>query len=235
LANLLFLPNAYLVLASGIVALLVSYYAFRYTRLIESGVLKFISFGFMLLGIGLISQSSVLILTSFNVAGIVERQIIFFEATLFYLVLQTIAYFAIALGYGRGAYGRQFAKDLKGDKAVVSSLFLPILLFSPFEQLRPRFFLSNPVFLFHELVSIILLGFIAFQGALIYSSSKNRLSLTVLLGFVLILIAHIGQFASSLLVSQNIFLVGNVIQFIGFLVLLVFLVWSGRIGTAGKV
>ena len=38
-------------LMSGVVALLVSYYAFRYNKLLAKSTLKFISVGFVMLGV----------------------------------------------------------------------------------------------------------------------------------------------------------------------------------------
>jgi hypothetical protein len=222
----LFLPNAVLDLASGIVALLVSYYSFQYNKLAESSLLKFISFGFMLLGIGLLSQSSVLLLFSFNVAQITDRRVLGYAVSVAYVLLQLVAYFVIALEYGRRAYAPKVRVGGTGGVSLMISIL--VLL----QRAPTHLLLGTIVFDVSQLVVIILLAFIVFQGVLIYSGTKSRLSELVLLGFVLILVSHIAILASSLLFSDIEYLAGDIIQFAGFLSLLYFVIQSGRIGTA---
>jgi hypothetical protein len=59
-------------------------------------------------------------------------------------------------------------------------------------------------------------------------------SLLVLSGFSLIFVAHLIMLASSLFPSAQLFTAGAVVQFGGFLSLLVFLLNSGRVHAASK-
>ena len=79
-------------------------------------------------------------------------------------------------------------------------------------------------------VVLVLLGFIVFQGVLIHLRSKTRFSLLVLFAFVLLLAAHVVLLVSVSALSANLYLVGTLIQFLGFLSLLAFLLRSGRVG-----
>ncbi|MDG6939240.1 MAG: hypothetical protein JRN39_02435 [Nitrososphaerota archaeon] len=211
----LFIANAVLSLASGLVALLVSYTAFKHNRLVESGILRFVSFGFMLLGMGLLLQGSLITLLALDVGRIADRAALVYVASLIYLVLQLVAYSAFAVGYARGAYGR---------KALA---FLSVVVVSKSELL-----LGTYVNAVTQLGSVMLLGFVVFQGILVYTRTRNRVSLLVLMGFALILVAHSLTMLASVLVSGLLYLAAGSVQFAGFLALLLFLIRSGHIGSA---
>ncbi|MFP3143602.1 MAG: hypothetical protein RXQ93_01075 [Caldisphaera sp.] len=74
------------------------------------------------------------------------------------------------------------------------------------------------------------MGLIVFTGYLIHIRNKNTFSLLVLIAFSLMLISHITYLFSSLSFSVNYYFVANIIQFFGFLSLLIFLIRSGHIG-----
>ncbi|MEM3637125.1 MAG: hypothetical protein QXE12_00335 [Conexivisphaerales archaeon] len=222
----LFLINSLLQLASGIVALSVSFTAFRYMKLVENDILRFLSFGFMLLGVGLVFGASLMLLLSFNIGRIAEDLELVYVATVAYLVLQALAYFSFAVGYARGAYGRV-------KEEVTSALFyLPTMALPRLP--KSYLLLGTHINAALQLLILILLAFVIFQGALIYSRTKGRFSLLVLSGFCLIFIAHLIMLASSLIPSAQVFTAGAVVQFGGFLSLLVFLLNSGRVHAASK-
>ncbi|MEM3185721.1 MAG: hypothetical protein QXQ39_03440 [Conexivisphaerales archaeon] len=220
--DLLFVTTAILDILSGAVALLVSYTAFKYNRLIESDVLKFVSFGFMMLGIGLLLEGSLLSLLAFNVGRIAEDLRLVYISSLLYLVLQVFAYSSFALGYSRGAYSRR--------EGITTAVFALFLIARPVRQYY--FLLGTYVNDITQLIVIVLLSFVVFQGFLMHGRTKSKFSLLVLAGFVLILIAHLVMLGSSIVMSGFIFVLANFVQFAGFLSLLLFLIRSGHIDTA---
>ena len=58
---------------SAIVALLTSYYAYRFNRLVDNSVLRAISVGFMLLGIGLIADAGTSLADQNGIALLSQR------------------------------------------------------------------------------------------------------------------------------------------------------------------
>ena len=80
-------------LISGVVALLVSYYAFHYNKLIENATLKNISLRFMLLGIGLLAETSVESLVIYNIGDIYTRGFLARRTATIYDFLEIAAYF----------------------------------------------------------------------------------------------------------------------------------------------
>ena len=210
-------PNAVLQLLSGLVALLVSYYAFRYGRVATSSFLRLLSLGFMLLGLGLLAQGSVLTLYLFNVGKIADRLTLTYDATALYLALQMIAYLLIGVGYARRMHSAAPAEP----KDVVPPAALAII---------PA--LGTRLFQFSDLVIVILLALIAFQALLVFSDNRSRFSLFVLSSFLLIMVAHMVELLSSFLSSGVLYLSGGLVQLAGFLVLLYFVIRSGRVGAA---
>ena len=86
------------------------------------------------------------------------------------------------------------------------------------------------LFLGLEFVVLLLLIFIIFQGFLVYTKARDRSSLLVLLGFALIFVSHLVVLHAILEVSGLEYAVAAVVQFLGFLSLLAFVIRSGRIG-----
>ncbi|MGC8572765.1 MAG: hypothetical protein ACP5L0_01975 [Caldisphaera sp.] len=207
--------NAILYIVSGIVALSVSLVSFKYNKIIKENVLNYISLGFALLGLGLIIQGSLMILLSFNIARISEDLRATYISSLIYLFLQLIAYTIITIGYTREAYWSN-----------VEPLLITIIL----TKKREYFLLGAYVFDAVQIILIFLLGLIVFSGYLIHMKNKNTFSLLVLIAFSLMLISHIVYLLSSLSFSVNYYFIANIIQFLGFLSLLIFLIRSGHIG-----
>jgi hypothetical protein len=206
-------------LLSGIVALLVSYHAYRFNRILDNSVLRSISIGFMLLGIGLLTEAlTALVLGLTPIEVFAARLLTVFEAYL-YLTLQLAAYVSFAWGYAAGAYGRSKAS------AAVAAVLLAAGLRRMADIAFPYSFTFATYF-----VSAILLGFVVFQGLLIRTRNEERFSSLVLLGFGLMLVAHVMLLASLIALSNILYVEGILVQFLGFVSLLVFLVRSGRIG-----
>ena len=198
----------------ALVALLTSYYAYRFNRLVESTVLRAISLGFMLLGVGLILDAGTSLFSGRILVeeSYADRVFVLF-ATYTYLTVQMVAYLVIAVGYSRAAYGSGQTKTAV-PAALVGSAAIGLYDFS----------------LLSYFVALILLAFVVFQGFLLHSGRSNRFSTIVLLAFGLIFAAHLVLLLSVLTLGTGLFLIGTGIQFLGFLSLLVFLVRSEVVG-----
>jgi len=212
-------------LVSGIIALLVSYYAFQARRWIESSVLSAISFGFMLLGAALLVEAVTTLSLGFTAAQASRLMAFELLENLAYLILQVVALGVIAVGYARATYGG-------GVKATAqSSIVYVVNAVARPARLVGLALLLYYLFLGLEFVILIVLVFIIFQGFLIYTKNRDDSSLLVLLGFALIFVAHLVVLGSILDFSGNQYLVAAAVQFLGFLSLLTFAIRSGRIGS----
>ncbi|PSO09143.1 hypothetical protein B9Q04_01930 [Candidatus Marsarchaeota G2 archaeon BE_D] len=212
----LFLVGTLLDFVSGFVALLVSYYAYRYNRLLRSTPLLFLSFGFMLLGLGLLSEASIHLFSA-----VYTRQLrIFVEASAVYLVMQVAAYLVIAMGYAYEAYRRGTLSPTAASLLLVGVKRPPVLL------------LPYRLSVTAELLSVIILAVVVYQATLVYTTSKNRFAGMVLTGFLLIMLGQAISLGGVIVLSTPSFEIGELTRFLGFLVLLVFLLRSGRSGQA---
>lgn len=214
-------------LLSGIIALLVSYYAFQARRWIDSSVLSAMSFGFMLLGAALLVE--VVTTLGLGITAAQASRLRTFELleNLAYLILQAVALAVIALGYGRTTYGKA---DLP---AAAPSGLMAYVVTAPAKTARLAGLALELYYLFLglEFVILLLLIFIMFQGLLVYAKNRDNSSLLVLLGFALIFASHAVVLNSILAISGGEYLVAAAVQFLGFLSLLAFVVRSGRIGS----
>ncbi len=213
-------------LFSGIIALLVSYYAFQARRWIESSVLSAISFGFMLLGAALLVEAVTTLSLGTTAAGAAQLRTFEILENLGYLILQLVALAVIAVGYARTTYGRRLP-------AAATSGFVA---YAANAVARPARLAGLALGLFNlylglEFVVLLVLVFIMFQGFLIYTKSRDSSSLLVLLGFALIFVARLVVLHSVLDISGAEYLVAAAVQFLGFLSLLAFVIRSGRVGT----
>lgn len=212
------IPNSVFNLISGLVALAVSYYAFKYRKVTESGFLRIISFGFMLLGIGLVTQASIFLFSAFNIARITDRVALLYDATILYLGLQVVAFALIGVGYANRMHGAADKLRAAVPFAFLGDASTPVLF-------------GTYTLIFGQLLIVVLTAVLAFQEALVYGEQKSRLSLTVLGGFAFIFLGHLGQFGAALLGSGELYLVGGIGQLAGFGLLLLFVLWSGSLGS----
>ncbi|MDG6909603.1 MAG: hypothetical protein JRN08_04465 [Nitrososphaerota archaeon] len=217
--NAYFILNSALNLIGALVALAVSYYGFRYGKVTGSSFLKTLSLGFMMLGVGLLAQASAFIFFDLDAVRLADRGTFVYSATMIYLALQAVAYLMITVSYARRVQG--------GSKAAVETAGLAVLALS---QPSSLLLLGTHLFELGELVLVVLLAMIVFQGGLIYGESKNRLALMVLGSFSLLLVAHVAELSASLLSSGLLYLVGDLVQLAGFGLLLLFVLRSGPDG-----
>lgn len=206
-------------LVSGLVALAVSYYAFKYRRVTDSGFLRILSLGFMLLGIGLVTQASIFLFSAFNVAKITDRVALLYDATILYLGLQVVAFALIGAGYARRIHSEEPALQKVVPFALLGDASTPVLF-------------GTYTLIFGQLLIVALAAIIVFQGILVYGEHRNKLSLTVLGSFAFILLGHLWQLGGALLGSGELYLIGGIGQLVGFGLLLLFVLWSGSLGSS---
>lgn len=225
---------------SGAVALLVSYYAFHYNRLIVNSTLRFISLGFLLLGVGLLVEASIFFLVAFGIGNVATALFASLGTSFMFNFLQIAAYFIFAYGYIRTAFFTSSpSTSSSGNGKGVTGTASAILISLPFAisgitRFRQMIILSREIFLISELLSIVFLAVLVFAGFLMYFENRNRLSVLVLLSFILILISHSVALWSVISLSAYLTSLSAGIQFIGFLSLLIFLLRSNQIGSARK-
>jgi len=212
-------------LLSGIIALLVSYYAFQARRLIDSSVLNAISFGFMLLGAALLVEGVTTLSLGLTIASASRLRTFELLENLAYLILQVAALLVIAVGYARATFGR--TNLLAG----AASGFVVYATKAKVAKLVGLALLLYYLFLGLEFIILLILVFIMFQGFLIYAKGRDNSSLLVLLGFALIFVGHVVVLHSILAISGTQYLIAASVQFLGFLSLLAFVIRSGRIGS----
>jgi hypothetical protein len=204
---------------SAVVALLTSYYAYRFDRLADSPLLRGIAVGFMLLGLGLFMEAGTSLLIGQILVEIVVSRLLAVVATFAYLTTQMVAYIIISAGYGYLAFGRS-KREVAGIVMATAGARAVDLAGLYWYALVSYF------------VVLVLLAFIVFQGLLIHSNTRSRFSLLVLLTFVLLLLAHLVLLVSVVDLSGILFLLGTAIQFAGFAALLTFLFRSRTVGPA---
>jgi hypothetical protein len=212
-------------LFSGIIALLVSYYAFQARRLIDSSVLSAISFGFMLLGAALLVEAVTTVSLGLTIVSAARLRTFELLENLVYLLLQVAALLVIAIGYAQATFGRA---SLLAEAA---SGFVVYATKAKAAKLVGLALLLYYLFLGLEFVILLILVFIIFQGFLIYSKGRDNSSLLVLLGFALIFVGHVVVLHSILAISGTEYLIAATVQFLGFLSMLAFVIRSGRIGS----
>ena len=221
------MPSAALVtfllnVLSAMVALFTSYYAYKVNRLLSNPVLRAISIGFMLLGLGLVVDAGTSLISGRTLVEITLRtagesfseRILTLFASLTYLTVQMVAYLVIAVAYARTTYGRQ--AGAAAPAAVAGAIAVGLYSFS----------------ILSYFVALILLAFVVFQGLLQRTGRISRLSGMVLLGFVLLFVAHCVLLVAVLVLGSWLFLIGTGVQFLGFLSLLVFVLRSEVVGPA---
>jgi hypothetical protein len=217
-------------LMSGLVALLISYYAFRYNKLLENSTLKFISVGFVMLGCGLLIEASTFSLIVFGVGNLTTDRIFALTTAGLYEILQLGAFFVFAFGYLRSAFTSK--RTTMTPAAALAIFAFPAINSTGSQRLREMFLLVRQIWAVSEILSVIFVLIVILVGLLGYSETRHRFSLFIMLAFFLIFCAQVFDLWTALSISVRLDVLGSIIQFAGFLTLLIFLVWRGRIGPA---
>ncbi len=205
-------------LLSAAVAFLTSYNAYKFRRVAENPLMTSLALGFMLLGVGLMVEAGATVALGQTIADRLVSGLLAVLGTFTYLSIQMLAYLVFAVGYALFAFGRQ--TQVAAAAAVALAVPRVIDVAGLYRYAVVSYF-----------VAFVLLAFVVFEGALIHSRSRTTFSLLVLLGFVLILAAHVVLLVSVVALSGWLFFLGTSIQFLGFVSLLVFVLRSGRVGS----
>ncbi len=188
---------------SGIIALMVTYYASKAYRLTGQKRLSDLSTGFLVLSAGMFGR----------VVGtwyffIREPSSSTFEiVTIAYGFSRIMAYILFAISTRRSFSHR--------DSSLSEYSGLNLLLLTTF--------LVDPNL---EVIAILVLVIVVLQSTLNYLSTRSKFAGYVLLGFFLLLLSHI--FMAQVEQNAGLYLLSQAAQFLGFLSLLVMLIQVGR-------
>ncbi|MGC9116198.1 MAG: hypothetical protein ACP5ID_01080 [Conexivisphaera sp.] len=195
---------------SGAVALAVAYAAYRYSRLVSGSVPAFLGLSFSLLGLGLVLQGALAWLLYVHLSLAYAR--LFIVSSYLYLLLQVAAYLALAVGYTEITYYGALAAPLP-----MLGSGVPI---SPFPALRRALVVDPTFFDAVQLTSIVLLALVVFDA--VQLRSRGSFSGLVLGAFLLMLAGHVLMLAYPL-GFLGYYLIGSLVRFSGFVLLLAFL------------
>ncbi len=190
---------------SGIIALIIAYYATKAYNLTDEKRLADLSTGFLVLAIGMFSH--VIGTWYFYVRLGIEGDIVpevrttMTIVTLVYHFLQIMAYGLFVLSTRRGGRARQ--------PEMVTLMALPVLLDSNL-----------------ELITILLMLVVVVQALMNYATVRNRFALYVFSGFFLIFLNHLVLMTAEENVLR--YLLSQGLQFLGFIALLLMVYKVGR-------
>ncbi len=190
---------------SGIIALIIAYYATKAYNLTDQKRLADLSTGFFVLAIGMFSH--VIGTWYFYVRLGIEGDIVpevrttMTIVTLVYHFLQIMAYGLFVLSTRRGGRARQ--------PEMVTLMALPVLLDSNL-----------------ELITILLMLVVVVQALMNYATVRNRFALYVFSGFFLIFLNHLVLMTAEENVLR--YLLSQGLQFLGFIALLLMVYKVGR-------
>jgi hypothetical protein len=186
---------------SGIIALMVSYYATKAYRLTGEKRLSDLSTGFLVLSAGMFGR----VIGTWYFLVREPTVVIFDIVTIAYGVSRIMAY-AIFVISTRPAHKERNSQDTAGGTMLLMATFL-----------------VNPNF---EIVAILVLVVVVLQAILNYLATRSKFARYVLVGFFLILLSHIMM--AQVAAAPGLYLLSQGAQFLGFLSLLVMLYQAGR-------
>ena len=199
-------------IVSGVVALAVSYTAYRLLKVGDVSVLTYISLSFMLLGVGLVLQGVLGIVFGLRLGNLYEDARAAFLIGVLYLAVQNVAYLILVLGYARYAYYASAAA----------------MIITPSELSR-LYLLGHLLFDLSQLISIFLLMILVFEALLVSSRSGGSFSKLVLVAFIVLLASHAAMLYASMVRVPFYYIMGELIQFASFALLLAFLLGWYRV------
>ena len=192
-------------LISGIIALIVTYYATKAYNLTGQKRLSDLSTGFLVLSAGMFGRVIgtwyflIQFGTDFEAGGL-----IFSIVTLAYGFSRIMAYVLFVIATRPP---RRDSQEVTGVSMLLMSTFL-----------------VDPSL---EVIAILVLVIVVLQAIVNYMSTRSRFARYVLIGFVLLLLSHILM--AQVTTNPGSYLLSQVAQFLGFLSLLVMLVKAGRV------
>ena len=191
---------------SGIIALIVTYYATKAYRLTGQKKLSDLSTGFLVLSAGMFGR--VVGTWFFFVQYNGDRSnLIISIVTIAYGVSRIMAYILFVISTRpANAQSEQNSQISAGISMALLATFL----------VDPRL----------EIVAILVLVIVVLQAILNYMSTRSRFALYVLVGFFLLLLSHIWM--AGVIGNPGLYLLSQGAQLLGFLSLLVMLIQAGR-------
>lgn len=199
-------------IVSGVVALAVSYAAYRLLKVGDVSVLTYISLSFMLLGVGLVLQGVLGVLFGLRLGNLYEDARAAFLIGVLYLAVQNVAYLILVLGYARYAYYTPAAA----------------IILTPSELSR-LYLLGHLFFDLSQLLSIFLLMILVFEAMLVSSRSGGSFSKLVLVAYIVLLASHAAMLYASMVRVPFYYIMGELVQFTSFALLLAFLLGWYRV------
>jgi len=196
---------------SGLIALAVSFAAYRYLKIGDVGLLTYLSLSFTFLGVGLMLQGVMSLILGLRLGNVYEDARLMYFMGITYLMVENLAYLLLVIGYTRETFWRG------------ASSLAPLIIITP-SQLRRYFLLGHLVFDASQVLSILLLMIILFEGFLLSTRSGSSFSRLVLLAFTVLLLAHVTMLYASATMTPFYYIVGELVQFASFLLLLAFLI-----------
>jgi len=192
-------------LISGIIALMVTYYATKAFRLTGQKKLSDLSTGFLVLATGMFGR--VIGTWYYFQLGEEGTGLIFSIVTIAYGASRIMAYLLFVIST-RPTHIRteQESQNMNGISMMLLATFL----------VDPNL----------EIVAILVLVVVVLQAILNYMSTRSKFALYVLIGFFLLLLSHIWM--AGVIANPGLYLLSQGAQLLGFLSLLVMLIKAGR-------
>lgn len=191
---------------SGIIALMVTYYATKAYRLTGQKKLSDLSTGFLVLSAGMFGR--VIGTWYFFIQfGGEESRLIISIVTIAYGVSRIMAYILFVISTR--------PSHTPSSKGTQNATGISMLLMATFL-----------VDLSLEIITIMVLVVVVLQTILNYMSTRSKFARYVLIGFILLLLSHIGM--AQVATAPGLYLLSQGAQLLGFLSLLVMLIQAGR-------
>ena len=191
---------------SGIIALLVTYYATKAYRLTGQKKLSDLSTGFLVLSTGMFGRV-VGTWYFFVQFGEIGSNLVISIVTIAYGVSRIMAYILFAISTRpRHTHSQQETQTGAGISMALLATFL-----------------VDPSL---EIIAILVLIIVVLQAILNYTTTRSKFALYVLVGFFLLLLSHIWM--AGVLLNPGLYLLSQGAQLLGFLSLLVMLIQAGR-------
>jgi hypothetical protein len=190
---------------SGIIALIVTYYATKAYNLTGQRRLSDLSTGFLVLSAGMFGRVIGTWYFFIRYGIDVEASgLIFSIITIAYGASRIMAYVLFVIATRPP---RRDPQEVAGASMLLMATFL-----------------VDPTL---EVIAILVLVIVVLQAIVNYMSTRSRFARYVLIGFVLLLLSHILM--AQVLTNPGAYLLSQATQFLGFLSLLVMLVKAGRV------
>ena len=191
---------------SGIIALIITYYATKAYRLTGQKKLSDLSTGFLVLSAGMFGRviGTWYFFVQLGEAG---SQLIISIVTIAYGVSRIMAYILFVISTR--------PSHTPDNQEIQNGTGISLLLMATF--------LVDPSL---EIITIMVLVVVVLQSILNYLSTRSKFARYVLVGFVLLLLSHIWM--AQVATAPGLYLLSQGAQLLGFLSLLVMLIKAGR-------